>query len=109
MKNMDFGVKPFKKGLVGVERAKAQQSPPLTQETDIHAFSRLKSVPICIVLRSKTQNIVLKKSFPCRKCFEGALSLAERPLFGKQSPGLFPKFTPAERTACKRFGSCEKV
>ena len=30
--------------------------------------------------------------------FKGALSLAERPHFREQSPGLFPEFTPAERT-----------
>ena len=34
------------------------QSPPFTQETDIHSFSRLKSVPVLVVLRSKTQNIL---------------------------------------------------
>ena len=49
-----------------------------------------------------------KKKLPYRVCFKGALSLAERTLFVNQSPGLFHKFTPAERTACKRFGSCEK-
>ena len=37
------------------------QSPPFTQETDIHSFSRLKSVPVLVVLRSKTQNIVQKE------------------------------------------------
>ena len=65
---IDFGIKPFKKGFVGVERAKAQQSPPLAGETEIYSFSRLKNVPVFVVLRSKTQNIVLKKSFQCRKC-----------------------------------------
>ena len=30
-------------------------------ETDIHPFSRLKSVPVLVVLRSKTQNIVQKE------------------------------------------------
>ena len=85
------------------------QSPPFTQETDIHPFSRLKSVPVLVVAVRRPKILSKKKKLPYRECFKGALSLAERPLFVKQSPGLFHKFTPAERTACKRFGSCEKV
>ena len=40
--------------------------------------------------------------------FRGALSLAERPSLAQQSPGLLDNSLPAERTACKHFGSREK-
>ena len=56
------------------------QSPLLALKTDIHAVSRLKSVPILVVLRSKTQNILQKEKVSVSEVrFRGdALSLAER-------------------------------
>ncbi|MCI6022616.1 MAG: hypothetical protein MRZ52_01280 [Oscillospiraceae bacterium] len=52
----------------------------LALKTDIYAVSRLKSVPISVVLRSKTQNILQKEKVSVSEVrFRGdALSLAER-------------------------------
>ena len=103
---IDFGVKPFKKGLVGVERAK----PSACILCRFSPFFTISEMFLSTSFRAAEPKILSKKKkLPYRECFKGALSLAERPLFVKQSPGLFHKFTPAERTACKRFGSCEKV
>ena len=58
--SIDFGVKPFKKGLVGVERATPSKALRLHGKPIFANFSQLKIVPILVVLRSKTQNIIPK-------------------------------------------------
>ena len=107
---IDFGIKPFKKGFVGVERAKAQHSPPLAGETEIYSFSRLKNVPVFVVLRSKTQNIVLKKSFQCRKCVPGGALSCRAPPHPTQSALrlLRNRKCVSFTVGVEGFGSCEK-
>ena len=54
------------------------------------------------------RGLPLERASDTEPRFRGALSLAERPSLAEQSPGLFCNSLPAERTACKRFGSREK-
>ena len=62
--SIDFGVKPFKKGLVGIEGAKARVLSSKTRHLHTkpmrNLFHNFQNIPIPIVLRSKTQNIIKK-------------------------------------------------
>ena len=102
-----MGSNPSKKGL-WVSRG---QSPPLAGETEIYSFSRLKNVPVFVVLRSKTQNIVLKKSFQCRKCVPGGALSCRAPPHPMQSALrlLRNRKCVSFTVGVEGFGSCEKV
>ena len=54
------------------------------------------------------RGLPLERTSDTEPRFRGALSLAERPSLAEQSPGLFCNSLPAERPACKHFGSREK-
>ena len=102
-KGMDFGVKPFKKGLVGIEGAKARilQNPSFARETEIYAFSQLKKR---FNLRCLAQQD--PKYYP-KRCFSevlsgGALSCRAPPLSGTV-PRTVPEIHP-RRAHCV---SCE--
>ena len=101
-----MGSNPSKKGL-WVSRG---QSPPLAGETEIYSFSRLKNVPVFVVLRSKTQNIVLKKSFQCRKCVPGGALSCRAPPHPMQSALrlLRNRKCVSFTVGMEGFGSCEK-
>ena len=102
---IDFGVKPFKKGLVGVERAK----PSACILCRFSPFFTVSEMFLSTSFRAAEPKILSKKKkLPYRECFKGALSLAERPSLAKQSPGLFRNSHPAERTACKGFAHCDE-
>ena len=88
---------------MGVERAK----PSACILCRFSLFFTVSEMFLSTSFRAAEPKILSKKKkLPYRECFKGALSLAERPLFVKQSPGLFHKFTPAERTASSASRKC---
>ena len=88
---IDFGVKPFKKGLVGVERAK----PSACILCRFSPFFTVSEMFLSTSFRAAEPKILSKKKkLPYRECVEGKPSLAGLPLFSPQSPGLWGKFTP---------------
>ena len=88
---------------MGVERAK----PSACILCRFSPFFTVSEMFLSTSFRAAEPKILSKKKkSPYRECFKGALSLAERPLFVKQSPGLFHKFTPAERTASSASRKC---
>ena len=57
-RSIDFGVKPFKKGLAGFKRTESFARAGNRYLKTVHGSS---SVPVTFVPRSGTQNIVLKE------------------------------------------------
>ena len=82
------------------------QSPPFTQETDIHSFSRLKSVPVLVVAVRRPKILSKKKKLPYRKCFKGRPLLQVSPSFSNSPPDCWRNSPPVERTASSASRKC---
>ena len=85
------------------------QSPSFAQETDIHTFSQLLKLSCLRCSAQRNPKYCPKsKSVLFGSAFKGATSLAGLPLFGEQSPGLFPKFTPCRAHYVKELRSLSR-
>ena len=87
---IDFGVKPFKKGIAGFKRT---ESFVCTLNRRGTFFTTSKVYRFQLFRAAEPKILSKKKKLPYRKRFKGKPSLAGLPLFLKQSPGLFEKFT----------------
>ena len=106
----DSEVKKFRSILFKGLWVSRGQSPPLAPFADSHSFSPF---PKCYrPHRSAQRN---PKYCPKRKSCRIGSALRGRPLlqvapsFSNSPPDCWKNSPPVERTACKRFGSCEKV
>ena len=96
-RSIKFGIDTFLKG----SWVSKGQSPLFAPETDIHAFSQLKNVPIPVVPRSGTQKIIKKTKEACNSIANGITGSFQRgalscraPLSCETIPRIVSQFTP---------------
>ena len=107
-RSIDFGVKPFKKGLAGFKRT---ESFACTGNRYLKTFHGSSSVPVTFVPRSGTQNIVLKEKVAVSGVLsEGRSLLQSAPLLRNNPPDCFAIHSPqsalrigAKPEACANF------
>ena len=101
-----FRIEPFLKG----SQDSKGQSPLLVGSIDFYSFSRLPKCSDLHRLAQQDPKYCLKlKSVLFGSAFRERPLLQVSPSFPNSPPDCLENSPFSERTACKRFGSCEKV